>query len=303
MVCASRGARTAAAGPTAAIESPWTSTTQPACVASLVASNTRSGLSSTGWPGGGGTSGANPARAGSFTAESSVSVCATRAEGGTANTKLAITETARRMRAPRMSHDVRFARGVTWRWHGRSASAARALDRVQAHRPAPGCGRHRGVGGDPAAARLGLQGLQELDDRVLLARRQVPESTRYRIRLAPVAQDRVAERQGRRIMHQPRAQAHAPQGSGTDLIATLCEAVRHELLPEHLIDLAAVVLRHRDRDPVSCADVVQQEVSERMEHLVAKCRRNRECAAVDRRAGRGRRQRADVAQRASNAVE
>src|SRR5690349_3360775 len=82
IVSASPGARTPDAGPTAAMLSPCTSTTQPARVSSLVASKTRSGRSRTGRPGGEGTSGANPARAGSLSAESNVSVdCAGTATG------------------------------------------------------------------------------------------------------------------------------------------------------------------------------------------------------------------------------
>src|SRR5207244_10906295 len=105
------------------------------------------------------------------------------------------------------------------------------------------------------------QGLQELDDRVLLVLRQSPEPARFRICLAAVAQDRVAEREGTRVVHQPWAQPHAPSGSGTDLVATACDAVHHEFLPTNLIDPAAIVLRHCDHDPLPCPDTVPQEDS------------------------------------------
>src|SRR5690349_6951895 len=52
MVSVPGGACTCAAGPTAAILSPCTSTTQPACACSLRASNTWSALSSSGWSAG-----------------------------------------------------------------------------------------------------------------------------------------------------------------------------------------------------------------------------------------------------------
>ena len=63
------------------------------------------------------------------------------------------------------------------------------------------------------------------------------------------------------------------------------------------------MLHHRHRDPVAGPHVVQQEIPERMKHLVAERWRNRVGAAVDHRAGRGGREGTDVAQGAADVVE
>ena len=63
------------------------------------------------------------------------------------------------------------------------------------------------------------------------------------------------------------------------------------------------MLRHRHHDAVAGADVVQQEIAERVERLRAERRRDRERAAVDRGAGGGGRQGADVTDSAPDPVE
>ncbi len=89
---------------------------------------------------------------------------------------------------------------------GGSAATATLVSRSVVADGAPALRLHHTSPPDEGAS----QRLQKFDDRVLLAGRQVPEAARFRIGLAAVAQDRVAEGKGTRVMHQPRTQAHAP---------------------------------------------------------------------------------------------
>src|SRR5256885_16901306 len=130
-----------------------------------------------------------------------------------------------------------------------------------------------------------LQRPQERDDRLLLAGRQAPEPHRHFARLTPVPNDGVPQRQRRLVVHQPRVQPHAPQRRRANLVLRTGDAVERQVLPFDLIDTPAVVLGHRHDDAVAGADVMQQEIAERMKRLVAEGGWNRERAAVDRTAG------------------
>src|SRR6202008_3525734 len=98
--------------------------------------------------------------------------------------------------------------------------------------------------------------------------------------LPGVAEDRLVAREGLPVVHQPVAAARAPQGGGAHLVARGLTAVLH--------------------DPVPGTHVVEKEIAERVDHLVAEGGRYGEGALVDDRPrGRGR-DVADVAGRAAD---
>src|SRR5437667_12280298 len=85
------------------------------------------------------------------------------------------------------------------------------------------------------------------------------------------------------VMHQAATRPHAPERSRAQLVLRALTAV---------LD-----------DAVSGADVVQQEISERMDPLVTQRRRHRELAAVDDGPCGGRRYRSNVADVAADLIE
>src|SRR5262245_8050085 len=99
---------------------------------------------------------------------------------------------------------------------------------------------------DPGAA---LQRRQERQHPVLVGRRQRVEVGPGRGGLARVARDRVLEAEAETVVHEPAPGPQAPERGGADPVARGGAAVLH--------------------DPVTGADVVQQEVAERMDDLVA----------------------------------
>src|SRR5437879_4208361 len=81
-----------------------------------------------------------------------------------------------------------------------------------------------------------LQRPQERDDRLLLAARQPAEALRDAARLSRVPRNGVAQRHRRLVVHQARAQPHAPQRRGADFVLGARDRVERQLLPLDLID-------------------------------------------------------------------
>src|ERR1700720_158368 len=120
-----------------------------------------------------------------------------------------------------------------------------------------------------------LQRAQEREERLLIALAQPRKPPECVARLASVALDCIPKRQRFAIVHQPASQPDAPQRRRADSVGRR----RHMFL--HVRVSLAEVLYDGNLDPVAGADVVQQEVAERMEEPVAECGRHRVGAAVE----------------------
>src|SRR5262245_60709972 len=101
----------------------------------------------------------------------------------------------------------------------------------------------------PASIWLRLQRIEELQQPAALARSQAAEVARDLISLSAVAQYRIHAREAQAVVHQAGARAQAPERDGPHLIARALAAVLH--------------------DAVARADVMQQEIAERVDRLVA----------------------------------
>src|SRR2546427_5368922 len=108
---------------------------------------------------------------------------------------------------------------------------------------------------------LRSQRVEERDERVLVRHAENPVVEDDRRGLARVPQDRLVAAEAQAIVHQPNPGTHAPQRSRPDLVAGGRPAV---------LD-----------DPVTGADVVQQEIAERVDRLAAEGDRHGEGALVD----------------------
>src|SRR5206468_10141561 len=96
------------------------------------------------------------------------------------------------------------------------------------------------------------QAPQKRDQGILLVILQAIEPTRFAARLAGVATDRVEERDIRPIVHEPRAEAHAPQRRSAKSVGGLINSHAR-----HVAGLRAEVLDHGYADPVAGANIVQ----------------------------------------------
>src|SRR5262245_66554653 len=112
-----------------------------------------------------------------------------------------------------------------------------------------------------------LERQQEIDDvRPRCGRQSVEVVSRDRATNTRVALDRIVEGERQPVVHQLRTRADAPQRRSSQHVPCACAAV---------LD-----------DPVARPDVVQQEVAERADGLIAQSRRDNERALVDHRARR-----------------
>src|SRR6185436_15521490 len=110
-----------------------------------------------------------------------------------------------------------------------------------------------------------LQRRQERQQRLLIVHAQVPEAEARRGRFVVVTQDRVGERQRRGVVHEAVVRPQAPQRRRSQFVRG----------------------RGCLHDAVAGADVVQQEVAERVNRLVAERGGHDERPAVDGRPGGG----------------
>jgi hypothetical protein len=74
---------------------------------------------------------------------------------------------------------------------------------------------------------------------------------------AAVAENRVGERERSAVMHEPRTESDAPEGSGTDFVRAVLEFGDGETLPGDGVHLLAVVLGHRLHNAVAGVDIVK----------------------------------------------
>ena len=109
------------------------------------------------------------------------------------------------------------------------------------------------------------------------------EASRDALSLAAVALDRVLQRQGLEIVHVPWSHAQAPQGRRPQFVGRVLWRILY--------------------DAVTGPDVMQQEVTERMNDLVPQRLGHGERATVDDRARRRRRDGLDVAGVAAHPLE
>src|SRR6266852_9987968 len=125
-----------------------------------------------------------------------------------------------------------------------------------------------------------LERVQESDQRVFLTWGQTPKIIRSIIGFSPVAVDGILKCQRIAVMHKAVSHARAPQRR--------CPQLGRCFLPTIL------------NDAVSCPDVVQQKVAERMNDLVPECLWHGQSAAVDQRACGSRYNGAQVTYAAAN---
>src|SRR5713101_6097819 len=138
------------------------------------------------------------------------------------------------------------------------------------------------AGGWPAPF-TASEGVEERDQLALLVRAEELVVDDHVVRFARVAQDGLVAGERLAVVHQPIAAAHAPQRRRAHPVARGLPAV---------LD-----------DPVPRAHVVEEEVAERVNRLVAQGGRHRERALVDDRAHRRGGDVADVADVAADGVE
>src|SRR5712691_2766256 len=177
-------------------------------------------------------------------------------------------------------------RRATARENTNPAASARARERVVtravvlvAMSPP---GTREPAGGRPAPFTVS-EGIEERDELVLLGRAEELVVEDHGVGLARVAQDGLVAGERLAVVHQPIAAAHAPQGRRAHLVARGLTAVLDDSVPR--------------------ADVVQEEIAERVDELAAQRRRHGERALVDDGArGRGG-DVADVADVAADSVE
>src|SRR4051812_36475138 len=167
--------------------------------------------------------------------EKSASMTAARRCSGAAGAGIGIRSTGAlraRARAPNPpAHNERPARSAVVRWEWLMWDM----------------GRWGPAGGRPAPERS--QRVEERDELVLLRRAEVPVAVDDGGGFPGVAEDRLVAGQRRSIVHEPAAAARAPQRGRAHLVARRLSAVLH--------------------DPVSGPHVVEQEVAERVDQLVA----------------------------------
>src|SRR6266576_3440459 len=148
-----------------------------------------------------------------------------------------------------------------------------------------------------------LQGAQELEKSVFLARLEPFKFLGDMPGLAAVAEDSVQKRYGSAIVHEARVQADTPERGRTDFIAGVVEFGDREVFPGGLVHPLAIVLQHGHHDAVAGADIVEKEVAVGMKLLFSKSGRDSESAAVDFCSGSRSRERLDVTNIAADFVE
>src|SRR6516165_4454358 len=120
-----------------------------------------------------------------------------------------------------------------------------------------------------------LERLKKPNQLLLLKRGQCPEIACDATRLPPVPVNRVFERQRRQVVHESGFRAQPPQRRR--------EQLRGGILVTDL------------HNPVASADLVQQEITEGMDNLVAQGFWHQKHSAIDGRSLRGRRHQFHVA--------
>src|SRR5690242_9627952 len=95
----------------------------------------------------------------------------------------------------------------------------------------------------------------------------------------------VEQGDGRSIVHQARAKAHAPQWCRAHFVGGAVEFPGREILPSDRVHLLSVMLGHGLNDAVAGAHVVKQKIAVGMKLLATHGVRNREGAADDFCAG------------------
>jgi hypothetical protein len=122
---------------------------------------------------------------------------------------------------------------------------------------------------------VALQRIEECEELLLLGGTERAEASRDALSLAAVALDRVFQGQGLEIVHVPWSHAQAPQGRRPQFVGRVLWRILY--------------------NAVTGLDVMQQEVTERMNDLIPQCVGHGERATVDDRACRCRRDELDVA--------
>src|SRR5258708_183042 len=128
-----------------------------------------------------------------------------------------------------------------------------------------------------------LQRVQERNQLVLLSGAQCTVVVDHTVGLAVVTQNGIIPRERQKVMHQSKVGTHSPQGRGAHLVGCGLSAVLDNAVPG--------------------SHVVQQEVAERVEGLIAQRRRHSELPLVDHGPSGNGGDRRHVADGATDGVE